>query len=289
MKKIGIVIVFVLTLSFLQIIGVPTSEATVATFISGVTIESPSNKTYYSRFLTLNATTTGFVGRNIKYSMSYSIDGQRYSLSVEDRPAEPWNLWIGVIIGAAALPELAEGPHNITVYAKSTVDPPATGDSREHATVYFTIGDTTPPIISNFSVENKTYTQLCLPLNFRINEAVSWMGYSIDNEVNMTLTGNSTLTGKAGLHSLVLYANDTAGNMGKSGTALFTINIPTPSPSPTQQPTIEPTQTASPTPIEPVLQRSYPDYTLFYIFASIIILAIIIVISAEVYFKRNGR
>jgi hypothetical protein len=73
-------------------------------------------------------------------------------------------------------------------------------------------------------VENKTYNQLDLPLDFSLNEPTSWIGYSLDDEANITLTGNTTLTLKEGLHSLVLYANDTAGNMGSSKTIYFTID-----------------------------------------------------------------
>jgi hypothetical protein len=77
------------------------------------------------------------------------------------------------------------------------------------------------------------------------------MGYSLDNELNATVTGNTTIQGLlAGYHTLVIYANDTAGNMGKSDTVSFTIDTqPSPSPtlspsnSPTQQPTIEPSPT----------------------------------------------
>ena len=69
----------------------------------------------------------------------------------------------------------------------------------------------------------------------------------------MTVNGNSTLTDlPEGNHSLVIYANDTFGNMGKSDTTLFSIVLPTPSPSPTPTPTPpptqQPTQKPSPTP-----------------------------------------
>jgi len=82
-------------------------------------------------------------------------------------------------------------------------------DIMEQTTTYFTI-DVTPPIISDLSVENKTYTQLDLPLDFTVNELTSWIGCSLNDEANLTLTGNTTLTLKEGLHSIVLYANDTA-------------------------------------------------------------------------------
>ena len=50
------------------------------------------------------------------------------------------------------------------------------------------------------------------------------MGYSIDDQANTTISGNTTLTGLSeGSHSLTLYANDTAGNTGKSEKIYFTV------------------------------------------------------------------
>jgi hypothetical protein len=77
----------------------------------------------------------------------------------------------------------------------------------------------------------------------------STVTYSLDGKANVTIAGNSTLTNLPdGSHSLVVYANDTAGNMGKSETIFFTADTTTPSPTPsdypTQQPTIEPSPTA---------------------------------------------
>ncbi len=97
----------------------------------------------------------------------------------------------------------------------------------------------TPPVISILSLNNNFFG-LITPLNFTIDETTSWMSYSLDGQANVTIAGNSTLTGLAdGSHNLVVYANDTIGNMGKSDTVTFTINTqPSPSPSPT--PTLSP-------------------------------------------------
>ena len=41
----------------------------------------------------------------------------------------------------------------------------------------------------------------------------------------MTIAGNTTLTGLSdGSHSIVIYSNDTLGNMGKSDTIFFEVN-----------------------------------------------------------------
>ena len=100
------------------------------------------------------------------------------------------------------------------------------------STVSFMV-DTTPPSITNLSLENITYTSSNVQLNFTVNKTTSWLGYSLDNQGNVTIAGNTTLAGLSnGSHSLLVYANDTAGNMGKSETVFFTIDTSTPSPSP---------------------------------------------------------
>ena len=81
-----------------------------------------------------------------------------------------------------------------------------------------------PLVISHISPENKTYYTNQIPLNFNVNENPSWLGYSIDNLANVTLTGNTTLKGLTnGYHSFVVYFNDSFGNLGKSETINFTV------------------------------------------------------------------
>jgi hypothetical protein len=59
-----------------------------------------------------------------------------------------------------------------------------------------------------------------------VDENVDWRGYSLDEQANVTITAHGhTLEGLLeGLHSLVVYANDTFGNMGASATVHFTVD-----------------------------------------------------------------
>ena len=51
------------------------------------------------------------------------------------------------------------------------------------------------------------------------------MGYSLDDLMNVTVGGNTTLVGLSeGVHTITVFANDAAGNMGSSQTVYFTIN-----------------------------------------------------------------
>ena len=134
-----------------------------------------------------------------------------------------------VITGWATLPEIPEGPHCITVYGKYEFPMYYHNIAYDNRTVYFTIDDGNPPIISNLSIENKTYNQDNLPLNFTVDEPTSWRGYCLDGQVNVTMTENSTLIKiPSGSHTLSIYANDTVGNMGVSETISFNIAEPFP-------------------------------------------------------------
>jgi hypothetical protein len=55
------------------------------------------------------------------------------------------------------------------------------------------------------------------------------MGYSLDSQPKVQITGNTTLTGLSnGAHNLTVYAQDVAGNTGVSETVYFRVEIPFP-------------------------------------------------------------
>ena len=95
--------------------------------------------------------------------------------------------------------------------------------------VNFTVTKPGPPTISGLSISNKTYDSRSIPLNFYVDKKISWLAYDLDNQGNATILGNTTLTELSnGPHSIVVYANDTMGNMGLSDTIYFTIEVPFP-------------------------------------------------------------
>jgi len=86
-----------------------------------------------------------------------------------------------------------------------------------------------PPEISIISPENKTYPIKDVPLTFTVSESTSWIGYSLNNQANVTIAGNTTLTSLLdGVYHVVIYANDTTGNMGASSTVYFTVDTTPP-------------------------------------------------------------
>jgi N-acetylneuraminic acid mutarotase len=84
--------------------------------------------------------------------------------------------------------------------------------------------DGTDPEVTLISPENKTYHVTSVPLEFSVNETVSWMHYNLDNKNVTEISGNTTITGLYfGSHNLTVYATDNSGNTGVSQTIQFTV------------------------------------------------------------------
>jgi len=80
------------------------------------------------------------------------------------------------------------------------------------------------PAVSVFSPENVTYTSVNVSLTFTVNRPVVWIGFSLDGQDNVTITGNTTIGALAsGVHNVTVYAKDAFENAGNSKTIIFTI------------------------------------------------------------------
>jgi N-acetylneuraminic acid mutarotase len=158
---------------------------------------SPENKTYTSTDIQLVL----FVNRPTTW-MGYSLDGQ-------DNVS---------ITGDTGLSDVSEGLHSITVYVNDTF-----GNMVSSGNLSFSI-DTLSPQIAVLSPENRTYGGSDIQSVFTVDEPVSWMGYSLDGEDNVTVAGNVTLAVLAeGSHNIKFYAIDLVGNTGASKTVYFEI------------------------------------------------------------------
>jgi hypothetical protein len=204
-----------------------------------IAVFSPQNNTAYAlrtisfRF---NLTTP-----HSPVSVDEGVSRVLYALDVDDSSSGyPENA--GVLYecevytrGSVGLPEfcysenltLPEGNHSLTVYVEGTTadfDNMTVFSTRSNATVYFTV-DTTPPTVSGLSVADKTYNSGQVPLTFCVNEPTTQLSYAVDQQANTTLTGNTTLSDlSAGMHNLIIYAKDAAGNVGDSGFVFFNID-----------------------------------------------------------------
>jgi hypothetical protein len=245
-KTIILLAVFVLGLLTSLLIGVQTVKAQYTPdgqgfiLVSPINIISPSNSTYTPQSLTLNLTLKSFLDSSkANITLVYSVDGNTNTTIRTESTPVPIEAEITysngtkttgisiqsyyLVTGWAALPEMLEGSHSLTVYGQYEFPISYHNIGLDNRTVYFTVNDGNPPIIS-MSLENKTYNQSNLPLNFTTDEPTSWIGFCLDGEANTTITGNTNLTGlSVGSHTLTIYANDTVGNMGASETVTFTV------------------------------------------------------------------
>ena len=214
---------------------------------SPIKITSPSNTTYSSELLMLNISFKLMLNvEKTNITMLCSLDGKEnvsFPVSATFFPVETTVTYENgttvtgvssifsyyIINGSVALPELSEGFHGIFVYGIYERAGGSSFNVYDAASVHFTIDDGMAPVISNLSVENKTYNQESLPLNFTLDESISWIGYCLDGHANATITENFAFTQlPCGSHTLTVYANDTVGNMGSSPTIAFTIAEPFP-------------------------------------------------------------
>jgi flagellin-like protein len=188
-----------------------------------------ANYTLPSRNLTING--KAFWGAGVTAVMTYSIDGsENYTLPLGITPFFYRNPYVK-ISGSVVLPLLSAGDHSIAVYGKWTCRWADSAPNVPHVEIELTqviLNFTVwAPVITVFSPENTSYLSKDLPVNFTVDEPFSWVGYSLDNQNNVTFTENSTLTDLTfGNHTLAVYANDTAGVMGVSQTINFTVKAP---------------------------------------------------------------
>jgi len=84
--------------------------------------------------------------------------------------------------------------------------------------------DSQPPVVTLINPQGKTYETGEIPLVVTVNEQVSAISYVLDAHPEVTITGNTTLSGLAvGSHNITVSAQDSAGLIGSSSTIQFTV------------------------------------------------------------------
>jgi parallel beta-helix repeat protein len=93
--------------------------------------------------------------------------------------------------------------------------------------VYLRIADPTPPNLSIISPEKTTYVTSNVFLTVAVDKPASWMGYSLDGQTYVTISGNTTLTGLSeGAHSLTFYLSYSGKEY--SSSVIFTVDTTAP-------------------------------------------------------------
>ena len=242
LKRKALALTLVLALLFSAVAGAQLSLLAKANFIFPpgnpiITMLSPTNSTYNVTTLSLKVTFetyhTAFEAplvSNKTRVFSYALDGKNWDpLTITTARDEGYPGGDVFFESSDILPDLTEGSHNLTVRIVSDYfqEPADRFHTESESTVYFRI-DTVPQNISIIMPENSTY-MLGVPLQFFIDEPASWIGYSLDGQENVTITGNMMLPlPSVGQHTLTLYAKDAYGNPVTSGTVTFIVADPLP-------------------------------------------------------------
>jgi hypothetical protein len=177
-----------------------------------ITLQTPKNQTtYFQNQLPLTVLTTVPFESNI--TITYQVDHQATVYMARSK--------IDGSEYSATLTSLSEGWHTVNVVALGENLQGKSGT--DTASVTFLV-DVAAPVVSVLSPENKTYAVFDLPLNFTLSEEARWIGYSLDEQPPVTVSGNATLAGLSeGQHRLRVYANDTLGRKGSSEAVFFSV------------------------------------------------------------------
>jgi parallel beta-helix repeat protein len=184
-------------------------------YTTGIYVADASNNLiYHNNFI--NSTTQAIVSDSVEtWDDGYPIGGNYWS-----------NYWM-------------KNPNAAEIGNSTILNTPYTINSQNidrypllnpfNSTIYAI--EASSPKISIISPLSKVYNQSILPLVFTLNEKINWIGYSLDEMQNVTITGNCTIANLTnGLHYIIVYANNTYGNIG-SQTVNFTVSKPEPFPT----------------------------------------------------------
>jgi hypothetical protein len=247
MKKTVATLILLLTFLFttmagLQFIDVANANPYVHDYIPfdesytppKISIITPANNSAFSKQITLNlsvslpesqvASSTYLSG--VGYTVDYPHDPEYvllYGMSAEERAQIPYLVQLNnrCFIFSENLTNVPEGNHTLVITAQGgakysesyTYNPLELGV----ATLLFTVDNTPPKILILSLKQGKTHYASDIPFELAVSEPCPSIVYSLDGKENVTLQGNTTLTGlDYAEHKITVYAQDNAGNLGVS-------------------------------------------------------------------------
>ena len=215
-----------------------------------VSITSPKNKTIYSENslnLTLSVSVDSIFGDVKKpyfiHEITYQADWLGESKNVYGIPSE-----IDAFSTNIYLKDIPEGEHSLVVSAIArgsyesqpvkrmgldTIITVYGFNVSASSAVTFSV-DTVSPEVSILQMQNQTYADSGVSLNFTVNEAVSQVWYVLDGQEKVMISENVTLADLGnGVHNVTVYAEDLSDHVGASKTVIFTVAKPEPFPTAT--------------------------------------------------------
>ncbi len=212
----------------IYVIGGSKSPGTAGTgnFVNSNQVYDPQTNSWglaanFPSFATYGAATTtdGYLAPSLLYFIGgFFINSFSNSVHVYNASSNSWSKGASMPTARAYLGVVAL---NDILYAIGGFDGTNWLDTVEQ---YTPVGyGTAPPLIQITSPGNETYAKVTL--DYSVNRQTIWVGYSLDNHANVTVYGATELFNLTqGSHSIVLYGNDSLGNMGSSNTVFFSVN-----------------------------------------------------------------
>jgi hypothetical protein len=223
MKKtaLSIELILALFISAIFIIGMATASQTYSIPTGPltpplITIESPTGTTYISKFVSFQFSVNGSWDGYVEHSsVAFSLDEEARHI-VYDLPLQVNKIDQNF---SATLGPLSEGTHLLQVFAtvggayrtglnSTTFD---TNDFTSQTSVYFSVNTTNQAQISILAPITETYNvNRMIPLEFTVNGtgSIVKMGYTLDEQINVTIPRNTTVYGPLsdGWHTLKVYS-----------------------------------------------------------------------------------
>jgi len=266
MKKTALVLVLV-TVVFIGLIAnsLPVIRVAKANPYTApeVTFLPPINNTAYSTTsLTFNflVESISFMDFDYYYSLDDRVSKEPIHVKLVSQRQDPTAHYIYETYQFSAdLHNLTDGQHVLTLHHEAPYyswfyGEEVVREASEPPIIFYI--DTLAPTISNLSVNETDLGDKLL--SFTVDEEATWVGYSLDNQANVTISDEVVLKDlPVGSHNVTVYAKDAAGNIAASETLFFSIAEPFP--------------------------------TTLVATASVVSMAIIIGIGLTVYFKKSKR
>src|SRR3972149_12128689 len=147
------------------------------------------------------------------------------------------------------LHNLSNGNHTLFIYGETDWGNAIDSNVTFIVNSSIPVSDNFPPRVTVLFPENETYFSVGfkIDLTFQTNKPLIWARFSLDNQANETIFGNTTITkfALAGAHNIKVYFADYEGNIGASETIQFT--------------TVFLTEEGVPSPITPIISIVYPQ------------------------------
>jgi hypothetical protein len=204
--SVALLLLMIAAMSFIASAEALLTEYLMSTMVS---VYSPERgKVYRTNSVELNFSWSKYAQDSSQVPVWYSIDGDLVNVGTSTVSSSYTTTWHN----------LSEGYHLLKIILSGAFF----GDAFD---VEFYVDTVTPPNVTILSPTDTTYPKEP-QLQFLVDKPVSWMGYSLDGQNNVTLTEKeSNLPDLSnGPHSLTVYANDTRGNMVGSEPVYFVVD-----------------------------------------------------------------